>query len=211
LIAPWHKSNEIYLGQQQAATKGTEASSKDLQKVHADFSINYTVDPGRAIDLYRVNPTLSYNSLIMVPAIAEVFKAVVAQYTAEELITHREEVSAAITKSISKRVAPYHLLVQNVNLTNFGFSAAFDAAIEEKVTMTEKAKTAVRALEKAESDAKSRIAQARGEAEAIKIQAEAVAKAGGEDYVRLQAIEKWDGKLPSYMTAGTNTPFIGIK
>ena len=51
---------------------------------------------------------------------------------------------------------------------------------------------------------------AQGEADAIRIKAEAVSKQGGAEYVQLQAIAKWDGKLPT-TSAGGVTPFISIK
>lgn len=53
-------------------------------------------------------------------------------------------------------------------------------------------------------------AEARGEADAIRIKAEAVAKQGGAEYVQLQAIAKWDGKLP-VTSAGGAVPFINVK
>ena len=62
-------------------------------------------------------------------------------------------------------------------------------------------------LAKAEADRK-RI-EAQGEADAIKIKAAAINQQGGDDYVRLQAIAKWDRKLPT--TTGGAVPFINVK
>ena len=89
--------------------------------------------------------------------------------------------------------------MQNVNLVNFGFSKAFDQAIEEKVTANQKAATAENNLKRTRFEAEQRIAQAEGEAKAIAIQSAAVEKSGGQGYVQLQAISKWDGKLPTTM------------
>lgn len=52
--------------------------------------------------------------------------------------------------------------------------------------------------------------EAQGEADAIRIKAEAVAKQGGAEYVQLQAIAKWDGKLPTTQAGGV-TPFLQVK
>lgn len=210
-VLPWSKVTEVYLGQQQASSENSEAGSKDLQSVHATLSVNYTIDPSRARDLYIQNPTLSYSDLLVQPAIYEVFKAIVAQYTAEELITKRQEVSSAITNNLAKRLTQYHLVVQNVNLINFGFSKSFDLAVEQKVTASQKAETAKRNLERVKYEADARIAQAEGEAKAISIQAAATEKSGGAAYIQLQAIQKWDGKLPTYVTAGSAMPFINTK
>jgi hypothetical protein len=43
------------------------------------------------------------------------------------------------------------------------------------------------------------VAQAKGEAEAISIQAQAIQSNGGQNYVQLQWIQKWDGNLPNTM------------
>lgn len=208
LIAPWSQTRDIYLGQQRVDAKKSDAGSKDLQSVHADLVVNFVVDPAKARDLYVSNPALTYADLLLQPATYETFKAVVAQYTAEELVTKRQEVSAAIAKNLSARMHRYHLIVQNVNLVNFGFSKAFDAAIEEKVTANQKAATAENNLKRTKFEAEQRIAQAEGEAKAIAIQSAAVEKSGGQGYVQLQAIAKWDGKLPQYVTAGAPMPFI---
>jgi len=209
-IAPWSRTVDVYMGQQRIDAAKSEAGSKDLQSVHADLMVNFVVDPTKARELYVSNPTLSYAELLLQPATYETFKAVVAQYTAEELVTKRQEVSGAIAKNLQQRMVQYHLIVQNVNLVNFGFSKAFDAAIEEKVTANQKAATAENNLKRTKFEAEQRIAQAEGEAKAIAIQSAAVEKSGGQGYVQLQAIAKWDGKLPQTMAGGA-VPFVNVK
>ena len=210
-IAPWSRTRDIYLGQQRVDANKSEAGSKDLQSVHADLVVNFVVDPAKARELYVSNPALTYPELLLQPATYETFKAVVAQYTAEELVTKRQEVSAAITRNLQQRMMQYHLIVQNVNLVNFGFSKSFDQAIEEKVTANQKAATAENNLKRTKFEAEQRIAQAEGEARAIAIQSAAVEKSGGQGYVQLQAIAKWDGKLPQYVAAGSPMPFVNVK
>jgi len=211
LIAPWSRTKEIFLGQQRVDAAKSEAGSKDLQSVNADLVVNFVVDPEKARELYVSNPALTYADLLLQPAIYETFKAVVAQYTAEELVTKRQEVSGAVAANLQQRMRQYHLVVQNVNIVNFGFSKAFDAAIEEKVTANQKAATAENNLKRTKFEAEQRIAQAEGEAKAIAIQSAAIEKAGGTGYVQLQAISKWDGKLPTYVTSGSALPFVNVK
>jgi len=210
-IAPWTKVHKVSVGMDVAAATKSEAGSRDLQSVHADLTVNYHVNPAKARDLFILNPSLEYEAAFVVPAVYETFKAVVASYTAEELVTKRQEVSAAITSSLNARLVQYHLSVQTVNLVNFGFSRSFDAAIEEKVTASQKAETAKRNLERVKFEADARIAQADGEAKAIAIQSAAVEKSGGQGYVQLQAIAKWNGVLPQYVAAGSPMPFVNVK
>lgn len=65
-------------------------------------------------------------------------------------------------------------------------------------------------LKRIQVEADQRIAQAKAEAEAIKIQAQAITQQGGRDYVQLQAIEKWNGKLPDQMIPGGTVPFLDL-
>ena len=51
----------------------------------------------------------------------------------------------------------------------------------------------------------------RGEAEAASIRAKAEALAANTNLVSLNAVEKWDGVLPSTQVPGAALPFIGIK
>ena len=65
-------------------------------------------------------------------------------------------------------------------------------------------------LERIKVEAASRIAQADGEAKAIAIQAAAIQSNGGENYVKLQWIEKWDGKLPTTVLGGDSKTLMNI-
>ena len=64
-------------------------------------------------------------------------------------------------------------------------------------------------LEQVKFEADQRIAQAKGESEAIRIQASAIQSQGGADYVKLQWIKQWNGVLPT-TSLGANTPMVNI-
>ena len=51
----------------------------------------------------------------------------------------------------------------------------------------------------------------RGEAEGAAIRARAEALRSNADLVQLQAVEKWDGKLPTTMVPSTALPFIDLQ
>jgi hypothetical protein len=52
------------------------------------------------------------------------------------------------------------------------------------------------------------VIRAKGEAEAVKQQAAAIQIQGGEQYLRLEAIRKWNGVMPVYMSPHQPLPFI---
>lgn len=209
-VLPVSKVHEVFTGLDTAVAEKMSAASKDMQAVNASITVNYAVDPARARDLYVTNPPLNYRAAFIEPAVFEVFKAVASRYTAEELITRRAEVNAEFITALQTKLQQFYVRTQNVNITDFGFSKAFDEAIEAKVTATQRAETAKNDLERVKFEAEQRIEGAKAEAEAIRIQAKAIDAQGGANYVELKRVEKWDGKLPQYMLGGAN-PLLSIK
>jgi len=208
LLNPVSKLHEVFIGLDVAKIEGAQAASKDLQSVHTDLTMNYHVDPLKARALYQLAPSLQYEALYIQPAMFEVFKAVAAHYTAEQLVTQRQAVSLAIVAGLKSKLESYGLLIQDINITNFKFSDSFDKAIEAKVTASQRADQSERELAQAGFDAQKVVAKAKGEAEAIAAQAIAIKAAGGAEYLQLQAINKWNGQLPTYVGAGAPLPFI---
>ncbi|MBU1091721.1 prohibitin family protein, partial [Patescibacteria group bacterium] len=67
------------------------ASSKDLQIVTSKIALNYHLDPNSVNKIWQ-EIGKNYNTRIIAPSIQEAVKSVTAKFTAEELITKREEV-----------------------------------------------------------------------------------------------------------------------
>lgn len=193
----------------QKEQTNAEAASADLQTVNTTVAVNYNVNPSKVADMYT-RLGANYQSTIIDPAIQEVVKATTANYTAEELITKRADVTTKIQSALAERLAPNDIVVTSVSIVNFAFSGSFNAAIEAKVTAEQNALAAKNKLDQVQYEAQQRIAQAEGEAKAIQIQAQAINSQGGADYVQLQAIKQWDGKLPAQMIPGSTVPFISL-
>lgn len=183
------------------------AASKDLQTVTTDVAVNFHLQEGSVVEMYKT-VGINYQDKLIQPAVQESVKAVTAGYTAEELITHRQIVKDAIDTALRDRLIKYNIVVETISITNFDFSESFNQAIEAKVTAEQNALAAKNKLEQVKYEAEQRITQATAEATAIRIQAESINKVGGKDYIQLQAINKWDGRLPQ--VSGTATPFIDI-
>lgn len=183
------------------------SASKDLQTVNAKIAVNYHLESNSAPRIYR-EVGLDYVNRILSPAIQESTKASTAQYTAEELITKREQVRETIKQLLIEKMSKRGIVIEDVLITNFDFSASFNAAIEAKVTAEQNALKEYNQLKAVEYQAQQRIVQAKGEAEAISIQVKAITESGGKEYVQLQAINKWNGVLP--IATGGAIPFINL-
>lgn len=204
LVNPISSVKDVDVRLQKAELKGANAGTKDLQVVHTDIVVNFRLHADKVPHIYK-EYGLNVDEKVLGPAINEAFKSVTAQYTSEELITKRGAVSEAIQTMLASKVAPFNIDVSGISLVNFGFSSEYQKAIEQKVIATQSKLKAEQDLERIKVEAASRIAQADGEAKAIAIQAQAIQTNGGENYVKLQWIEKWDGKLPTHMLQGSQT------
>lgn len=183
--------------------------SKDLQNVETRVALNYHLNPHEVNKLWQEIGS-DYTDRIISPAIQEAVKASTANFTAAELISERAKVKDEVKRILLERLQPRYISVDDFSIVNFDFSDAYEAAIEAKQVAQQGALKAENDLRRIEVEAEQRVAGARAEAEAIKIQAEAITQQGGKDYVQLKAIEKWNGVLPGWMTSGSTMPFVNV-
>ncbi|WP_431818982.1 SPFH domain-containing protein [Citrobacter braakii] len=78
---------------------------------------------------------------------------------------------------------------------------------EQEVKQREAEANMLRAEADGQADAKLKLAEA--EAKSIRIRGDALRQ--NPEVMQLEAINKWNGTLPQYMTSGANTPFIQVK
>lgn len=185
----------------------TDAFSKDLQTVETTLAINYRVDTSKSYSIYK-NIGKDFETVLVVPAVNEVLKAITAQYTAEQSVTNRTLVSDGLIAGLNDKLNEIGLYITDVNIINFEFSEAYITAIEEK-------QVAQQQLLKAETEKQTKITNAEAEAEAIKIRAEAEAEANRiiaesitDELVNYNKIEKWNGELPR-VTGGVS-PILDV-
>jgi regulator of protease activity HflC (stomatin/prohibitin superfamily) len=197
--------------------KSTSSASKDLQTVSTAVTVNYHPSPNAVHTLFK-EVGMDYENRIIQPAIEEVVKQVTANYNAEELITKRPQVKSDIESEIATRLNTYNVVTDVVSITDFQFSALFAQAIESKVEAEQKAFKAENDLLRIEVEArqheaqaqgiaKANIAEAQGEAEAIRVINNALSN--NPHYLEWLKTQAWDGKLPLVVGEG-GTPFIQI-
>ena len=186
------------------------AASKDLQDTHSIIALNYHVQADKVNWVYQ-NIGVDYRERIIDPAVQEVIKAVAAKYTAVELINKREAVSTETKEHLAKRLSSYFIAVDAFSIINFRFSPEFTKSIEEKQTAEQKALKAQNDLKRIQVEAEQKVATAKAEAEALRLQKENVS----ENLIRLRQVEasikatdKWNGQLPQ-VSAGA-IPFIDV-
>jgi prohibitin 1 len=184
-----------------------QAASKDLQDVTTEVALNWHIDPAKVNTVYqRVGDETQILERIINPAVSEVLKAATAKKNVEEILLKRTELKQEIDQALKTRLSGYGLAVDDVSLVDFGFSPEFNKSIEAKQIAEQEAKQAEFVALKATKDAEAEVNRAKGQAEAQRLQKLTLTA----DLLQKQAIEKWDGKFPTYMGGNAPLPFINL-
>ncbi len=184
------------------------AASKDLQDVFTDVALNWHIVAEKAnIIFQQIGNEQEVVQRIINPAVEEVLKAVMARYTAEEIITKREEVKKEVDDSLTTRLSNYNIAVDDISLVSVHFSAKFSEAVEAKQIAEQDAKKAEFIALKAEKEAQAYINTATGQAEAQRLLRENLTP----ELLQKLAIEKWDGKFPTVLGGNGTLPLINLK
>ena len=186
------------------------ASSKDLQVVSTKIVLNYRLDAAKIVETFRdIGTRVVVEHTIVDPALQESLKQATAKFTAEELITRRQDVKETLSESIRVTLAKSNLLVTELSITDFQFDAQYQQAVESKQVAEQRALTATNDLARIKVEAQQAEAKALGVAKAMLARAEAEAKAQellrktiSAEIVYLRAVEKWDGKQPTIVGEG---------
>lgn len=191
--------------QTQKETEATAASS-DLQNVSTTIAVNYSVDPTQVATIYKTIG-VDFKNRVIDPAIQENVKAVTANFTAEQLITKRDEVRDHIQVKLTEKLKTFGIIVESFSIVNFNFSPSFNQAIEAKVTAEQNALAAKNKLAQVQFEAQQAVEEATGKAKALQIEGQALQS--NPQVLQIRAIEKWNGVLPT--VTGGAMPFINIK
>jgi prohibitin 1 len=192
----------------QKAEMDAEAATKDLQSVRARVAINWKLDPEKVNVIYQtIGDEQDVLGDIMHPAINEVIKAACAKRNAEAILVEREMLKKDVDDAFKIRMEKYGVIVVDINLVSFDFSKEFNAAIESKQVAEQQAKQAMYTAKKAEADAQAKINQAKGDAEAQRLQKITLSGI----MLKKMWIDKWDGKLPKVMTGNSSGMILDLK
>ena len=198
-------------------TTDATSSSKDLQDVTAQLAVQYNLV---STDENIINTYTEFKDdnedIIIAPSIQEAIKSATAKYTAVELITKRQDVKKEIFETLKARMESEGVIVSNVDIIDFKFSASFNQSIEAKVKAEQDALTAQNKLEQVKFEAQQAVEKAKAESEKTRLEVEAL-RLGGEDIgekiraeAQLELAKRWDGKLPTTMVPNGALPLLNI-
>lgn len=184
----------------------TSSGTKDQQEVTTKVVVNLQLDPSKVVDIVKTYGDEEAVISQVIPQIQEAVNANVSKFSAEEILTKREQLKEAIDHVIKDRAAKYSVIVHDISIKDLQYSPEYARAIEQKQIAEQKSKQAEYDAVKASKEADGAINTARGQAESQKLLRSTITP----EILQMRAIEKWDGKFPQVMGSQT-LPFLNIK
>jgi regulator of protease activity HflC (stomatin/prohibitin superfamily) len=195
--------------------------SRDQQPAELTVRLTYFIKPDNesVTALYaQYGSVESYAQAVIAPRAAEQIKTTFGQFNAVTAVQSRQDLNnqseAAIVAAVS---GPGQL--ESVEIQNIDFSEAYESSIEARMQAEVEVQRVNQNLERERTNAQIRVVQAEANAAAVRLAGEAEAaaiRARGEalrdnpDLVALNAVEKWNGVLPTTMPPGSAVPFIAL-
>ncbi len=189
----------VNVRQQTQAVKA-DCFSSDLQQVIADVRVLYRVPEQSVVQIYKQYSGDPFDSLIA-PRVQEALKEVTAMQTAEQIVKNREEIKQKTLAAARLKIGDM-LWVEDIVIRNLDLSPELERAIEAKMVAEQQAAQARFTQVQTQVDAETAVIRAKGEAEAIRVRGEALKL--NPAFLRLQIVERWNGKSPLVVPAEGN-------
>ena len=190
--------------------------------VSADVGISYHVDPTKVSVLFQ-KYRKGIDEITDIYLRNMVRDALVSAASTRKIESVYGSGKAELLKDVEARVKeqvlPYGIVLEKLYWAgDFRLPQSVVQSVNAKIEATQRAQQRENEVAEAKAAADKQIAQARGEAESRIINAKAEAEAlrirgealsSNPRLVELNAIEKWDGKLP-YINGGGALPFVSV-
>ncbi len=152
-----------------------QVRTKDGQMVYVDATVIYSIDPTKAVNLYKTWRK-TYEEGLVRPQSRGVIRDVSSQYGVEEIVSSkRAEMELLITDELARIFSNNDLILQDFVLRNIRFSDEYATAVEQKQIAEQQAQQAKFVVEQKKQEAEQARQTAQGQADALVISARAQA------------------------------------
>jgi len=197
---PWLEWPLIYDIRARPYQIKSDTGTKDLQMVDLGLRILYRPNSSQ-IPWLAKNIGLNYDEKVLPSITHETLKSVIANFDASSLLTRRNEVSLKIKDELIERARDFQIILDDVAITDTGFSPRFTQSIEQKQIAQQQAFQAQYTVQEAKQTKQEKIVAAQGDAESARL----IGKSLQENpaYLKLQRIE-YGKQISKYIAQGGN-------
>jgi len=192
--------------------------TKGGQHIDQQMSMTYHVDPSKAslvFDKFQGRDINDIEVEFIRRNVQSVATNVTGTYDLMDVLGPKKlEIQGLIQSGVKERLESYGFVIDQINLGYAVAPASIEQSLQAKMQSEQAADAAKYGLQKAEMDARAKIATAEGEAKSnalVRQQLSPEFLQFKELEVRLKAIEKWDGKLPEQFVPGSAVPFLQLE
>lgn len=210
-IAPWNHLLKENIGLSKEVFTFNDSNglgsavSRDQQSITATVAVNYQVEPANVIRLYRtVGP--QWRNILLDGRVPQAFKETTAQFPSAELTLKRPQLRLITLQRLRSELTPYDIRVVDVFISNIGYSADYEKAIELKLRQQQAAQTAEAKVAQIQAEAQQRVAAAEGEAKSIELEGRALRN--NPEVLRLRAINALNPKAQIIFCSTGDCPSI---
>merc|ERR1712037_85985 len=214
LRVPWLQWPLIYDIRSRAYKVVSPSGTADLQMVDIGLRVLYRPNPVKIQEIAQQIGD-DFSDKILPSIIHETLKSVIAEFSAQSLLTEREKVSDQIRKDLEERARDFHIILDDVAITDTQFSPLFTQSIENKQIAQQQAFQAKFVVQQAAEEKKQKIINAQGEAESATLIGEALKQ--NPAYLKLQRIEigkrvsKYIAQSPNKVMLNTDNLLLDVK
>jgi prohibitin 2 len=200
-------SSIIELDIKEHAWEGEESCfTADTQEVKVKFTATVYPKQEQVRHLYSQFGE-GWDNKIIPQILQSAIKDVIGQYRADDIIAKRDQARTKAFEELQKALEERGLTATRLDFTNLDFNDEYEKAVEAKVVATQKALEAKNKSVQIQEEANQKIMSAKADAESMRIKSQALQQNKG--LVQYEAVQKWDGHLPSTML-GNSTPIINL-
>ena len=184
-----------------------ETGSLDSQSIFVTTAFSYKLKSNGIEQLYStVGSQNDLENKFILPVIKDITYQVTAQYTAGDILPKQRELGNRILAALKERMNQEYIDIVDLQIVDVDFKPEYNAALEAKQIAEQ---NAIKDKQVAAQD----LERKKIELETTRIEAERqrlLQTSLTQQLLQKQWIEKWDGKLPQYMS-GNQLPFMTIK
>ncbi len=185
---------------QRTVALRADCFSSDLQQVTVEVRVLYRVPEASVVQIFRQYAGDPFDSLIA-PRVQEALKEVTAALTADLIVKRRDAVKTNAIAAARSKIGEI-LYVDDIVIRNIQLSKELETAIEAKMVAEQEAERARFTQVQTKVEAETAVIRAEGEAKAIRVRGEALKL--NPAFLRLQIVEKWNGKSPLVVPSDPN-------
>ena len=190
-----------------------------------DVGFNYRVDPYKASRIYlkyRTSDLQKITDTYLRNVVRGAMQDLSGTMTVDSILNNLPYYEHTVATTLTTRLAAEGFIVDNYNITHqpTPTDGNLAASINAKIKAKQDAETSKMQLQQSIAEANKKIADARGDsaskvinsladAEVIRVKTQSLS--ANPQYIELIKAEKWDGKLPVYMTSSQSGSLFNIK